>query len=666
MNLSGFIAKIKNIFNFPASSETSGLRNDQKMILNLRENGNKRPKLNQFKHIFKVLSHIEKKTIFSLALIIFFCLSFIAIIFINDHIITVPANSGEYIEGVIGSPRFLNPIFAQDNEVDYDLTKLIFSGLLKYDKNLKLMPDLAESYEISDDQTLYTFHLRKDVTWQKNGGNFNADDVIFTINAIKNNEYKSSLYGSLKSIEAIKIDDYTLTLKLKSPYAPFLNILTFGILPQNIWINIPSQNTALAEYNLKPVGAGMYEFFSLSKDKIGNIKSYTLIRNEEYYGVKPHIQKLIFKFYPDAESAYFALKSKEIQGVNFLPKHLRAELETNKNFNVESLQLPQYTAVFFNQEQNTILKDIKIRLALAMGIDKNNILTEALSNEGIAISGPILPGFIGYNPDLEKYEHNPQEANKILDDLGWAKINSDELIKNKKTELEKIKKEKEGFLAKLKEEKKEDTDSEAEKLQEEIDSLNQQESSLPEYDEQTFYRQKNNNLLALNLTTVNTENNFKVAESIKNYWKDLGVRTKLNIVEPKDIVADVIKTRNYDCLLYGEIIGADPDPYPFWHSSQNHYPGLNLAIFSDKEVDKLLEEARQTNDQQIRKDKYVHFQNILTKELPAIFLYSPTYSYILNKKIQGFDITNIYLPRDRFANVEDWYIKTRYTWKQTM
>lgn len=663
MNLDGFIAKIKNIFHFSVSSETSGLRNDQKMVLNLRENGNKRPKLNQLKHIFKVLSYIEKKIIFSLALAIFFCLGFIGIIFLNDHIITVPANTGEYIEGVIGSPRFLNPLFAQDNEVDYDLTKLIFPGLLKYDKNLKLTPDLAESYEINDGQTLYTFHLRKDVVWQKNNGVFTADDVIFTIDTIKNNEYKSSLYGALKSIEATKIDDYALTLKLKSPYAPFLNILTFGILPQTIWINIPSQNAALAEYNLKPVGAGMYEFSSLSKDKIGNLKSYTLTRNEGYYGQKPYIKKLTFKFYPDAESAYLALKSKEIQGVNFLPKHLRSELETNKNFNIESLQLPQYTAIFFNQEQNPILKDIKIRQALAMGIDKNNILTEALSNEGIAINGPILPGFIGYNPDLEKYEHNPQEANKLLDDSGWTKINSDELIKNKKTELEKAKKEKEDALEKLNgAQENENNDSEKEKLQGEIDSISQQENSLSEYAEQTFYREKNNNLLSLNFTTVNTENNFKVAESIKNYWKDLGVFATLNVVEPKDI-SDIIKARNYDCLLYGEIIGADPDPYPFWHSSQNQYPGLNLAIFSDKDVDKLLEEARQISDPQIRKDKYVHFQNILIKELPAIFLYSPTYSYILNKKVQGFDITNIYLTRDRFANIEDWYIKTRYAWK---
>jgi len=666
--------KIKNKFySFKKSKKVynNGIKNNQKLLFGLRKE--KYPKIKQFKYLFKILSVKEKRLILSLMAMIIGSACFIGFIFSSGHITIVPANTGEYAEGMVGYPQFINPIYAQVSDIDNDLSSLIFSGLLKYDKDLKLVPDLALSYEINADQKEYTFYLRKDVLWH-NGTHFFADDVIFTIDAIKKfSEYKKSpLYAAFKYIEVIRIDDYAVKFILPEPYAPFLNILTFGIIPENIWIEVPAQNATLAKYNIKPVGTGIYKFNSLTKDSIGNIKSYTLIRNDEYYGKKPYIEKITFKFYPDFESASMAVKGKEIQGISFLPKEFRQDIKDNKNYEIRSLNLPQYTTVFFNQEHNEILKNKNIRMALTQAINKKELLDEALSEEGILIDGPILPGFIGYNPKLQKYDYNPQEANKLLDDLDWDKISSEDFIKSEKEKIEKMIVEKEDKIKEDEEEEeadstdgedKEENKEEKDAINKEIEELKQKMADIEKYNEQNFYRKKDDAILSIFLTTVNNEDNIKIINEIKEYWKDIGVFAELKIVESQDIENDVLKNRDYDCLVYGEIIGSDPDPYPFWHSSQNKYPGLNLAIFSNEEVDKLLEDARQTIDLQKRKDKYIHFQNILVQELPAIFLYSPTYSYILNSKIKGFDVSKIFLPCDRFSNITDWYIETKRAWR---
>ena len=116
-------------------------------------------------------------------------------------------------------------------------------------------------------------------------------------------------------------------------------------------------------------------------------------------------------------------------------------------------------------------------------------------------------------------------------------------------------------------------------------------------------------------------------------------------------------------LLFGENLGSDPDPFPFWHSSQNEYPGLNLAIFSNKTVDQLLEDARKTSDWETRKKDYLQFQKIVAQELPAIFLYNQTYTYPQDSSVKGFDVKNISMPSDRFANLSEWYEKTKRIWK---
>lgn len=571
---------------------------DQKLITSLREK--KLPRGKQFKYISKVLSKKEKRIIQLLSGIIILSIVFLAYTFFSDNIITTPKHGGELTEGLVGSPLYINPILAQTNDVDLDLSRLLFSGLMKYNENLELVPDLAEKYDVSEDQKTYTFYLRQNVKWH-DGKPFSASDVVFTIQSIQDEEYKSPLYRTFKGVGIEKVDDFTVKFTLGESYAAFLNVLTVGIIPQHLWFDIPAINAKLSVYNQKPFGTGPYKFKSLIKESSGVIKAYTLEKNKDYYGKMPYIDKIIFKFYPEYLAALEALKNKNIESLGYLNKESIEQLEGKRKTTLFNVPLSQLTAVFFNEEKNQLLGDEEFRQALAYAIDKNKIVESVLKSQGQAIYGPILPGFLGFTEDIDKYEYNPQHAADILLDDGW--------------ELEG------EFL------KKDDTE------------------------------------LKITLTTVDQPENVKTVELIKTYWNNIGVNVDLQIIPRSQIEKDYIIPRNYEALLYGEIIGYDPDPYPFWHSTQRDHPGVNLTSYGNRKVDTILEEARQISNIEERSAKYQEFQTIIADDLPAVFIYNPTYTYPLSSKVKGVNIQRISVASDRFIGIENWYIKTKKSLK---
>jgi len=571
---------------------------DKKLVFSLAKK--RLPAVNQWKYLKNSLSPKERFIINTSLTVLVICLLFLGLRFIQRHVYFLPEDGGKYVEAMVGTPKYVNPILCQTNDVDHDLVKLIFSSLIQYDNKGQLTLDLAERYEISEDQKTYTIYLKKNIKWH-DGENLNANDILFTIETIQEPEFSSPLYYNLKGITSEKVDDYTLKLTLKEPFSPFLSILTFGILPQHLYMDILPENFSLLEYNLKPVGSGPFKFKALTRDSLGNIKSYTLEKNEEYYSDKPYLDNLIFRFYSDMETAVEALKNKNVEGISYISKEYEEKLPAKININYYHLPLPQYTAVFFNTKNN-ILKNKEVRQALALASDREKILAEILKGKGEIIDGPILKGYLGYHPEIKKYNLNVTEAEKILEDAGWKK-------------------------------------NEAGK------------------------RFKNNEELKFTLTTIDQTDYTEAAAILKESWEKIGFTVELNIVENERIQKEVIKPRNYDALLYGEIIGYDPDPYPFWHSSQERDPGLNLSIYFNKQIDKVLEQARVTNDINERTLKYVEFQNLLADELPAIFLYTPYYTYGLSKKVKGFGSERIVSPQDRFSSLKSWYIKTRWAWK---
>lgn len=513
----------------------------------------------------------------------------------------IPKFGGEYIEGVSGQPLHINPLLAQSNDIDSDLSEIIYSGLLKYDENGNLVKDLAESYEISDDKLTYTFHLKQNALWH-DGEKLTAKDVAFTINLLSNPSYKSPLRSNWQGIGTDIVDDYTLNFKISTPFVGFLSNLTFGILPEHIWGSVEPEKFALTQLNLEPIGSGPYKYDSLQKDNNGNIFSYKLISNPDYFDDKPYISKLTFNFYSDDDKIIEAYNRKEIMGISGLTSKNISSLKLPQSTLVHSLEMPRYFAVFINQTRSVPLANDEVRLAMAYSTNRDELIEKVLNKNGRPVYSPILPGMLGYDENLDRRDFNLDKANQILDDSGW-------------------KKGEDGI------------------------------------------RGKNGTPLEFTLTTTQWDELAQTAQILKDQWEKIGAKVNISILPISDIQQNYIRPREYDALLFGQVLGSDPDPSSFWHSSQKKDPGLNLSLFGDDTTDKLIDDGRKEFDPEKRAEIYRNFQAKLNQEIPAIFLYSPDYIYPINKSVQGISIRNLISPSQRFSDVNKWFIKTKRIWK---
>jgi len=594
------------------------------------------PSAKQLKYISRFYSDKERlitKIAFSFILVAVIMLG--GDLYLN-HIVVQPAAGGEYVEAVVGAPTYINPLFAQTNDIDQDISQLVFSGLMRLNEFGQLVGDLAESYTIDETQTTYTFTVREGIKWHDNEP-LTAHDVLFTVQSIQDQNFKSPLYITFKNVKARALDDRTITFTLPEPFAPFLSVMTFGILPKHLWQEIDPSHAILAELNLKPIGSGPYQFHSLVKDKKGNIREYRLKRSDDYFLDGPFIENITFKFFPSIAEARGALEQGNVDGLGFLPQNSGYDTTStggNSTVQEHTLALPQYTALFFNQGSNAALSELAVRQALALATSKHSIIETVFGGKADPVHAPILPGMVGYDPELPTILFDPAKAEQVLDKAGWIRVEPE-------------------------------PDDEGEHADTTLTP--NPAFGLANSENQPYTRVKNVKKgtttevvpLEITLTTIQRDENIAVAEIIRDLWQSIGVNVSLSIVEPGKIQKEVIKPRAYEVLLFGQILGRDPDPYPFWHSSQANDPGLNLALYANKDTDKLLEEARQTTDREARQEKYRAFQQKLAEEVPAVFLYSLKYTYLLPKSIQGFETLRINQPDDRFSTVQNWYIKTK-------
>ena len=518
---------------------------------------------------------------------------------------SVPELGGEYSEGVLGQPRFINPVLAQTNDADRDLVQFIYSSLFKYDGQGNLIPDLVEECSIGEDNVTYNITLKKDVLWHDNEL-LTVNDVIFTIKTIQDPEYKSPLRSIWQGIQIEKIDEFTIQFKLNNVYVNFLHNLTISIMPRHLWAGISASNFPLAQYNLKPIGSGPYKFKEFNKNEDGNIESMKFVYNENYYLTEgPFIKKLNIFFYRNQDSLIKAYQKRQIDGLSFLSP--QNELEVRNSINIHNINLPIYYSVFFNQTKSKPLADRNVRLALSYATNKEEIIEKVLNGKGEQVNSPLLSNWPNYTSEIDIYDFALEHAQNILEENGWKDTDEDGIrqktINDEDTKLE----------------------------------INLVASDWPEF-EQT-------------------------AEILKEQWGKVGAQVNLEIIESIDIQQEYLRPRNYQALLFGEVLGADPDPFAFWHSTQKKDPGLNVAFYENKEVDKLLEDARQTIEQEKRTEKYAEFQKILIEDVPAVFLYSPTYLYPVNKKIKGIEIEKLAQPSFRFSQIENWHINTKRVWK---
>ncbi len=522
----------------------------------------------------------------------------------------VPSYGGSFSEGIIGSPKHINPLLIQNTDADKDLVNLIFSGLMKYDEKGKIITDLADSYTVSDDGLVYTFKLKSNLKWQ-DGEPLTSDDVVFTIITAQNSDYGSSQRILWQGVDVSKTDSQTVVFNLKNKYAQFIANTTLGILPKHIWENIKPSGFALSDTNIKPIGSGPYKFSKIRRDTSGNIKSYELVSFDKYNLGKPYISKITLNFYNSEADLIKAYNSNEVESLSAISAAKLKDIRFLGQLKLKKLKLPRYFAIFFNQNHSKPLGDKNVRSALANATDKQSILKDLLSGNAEVADSPMLPGIIDLPDSVTKYPFDIELAKKTLDSAGWTYSDQDK-IREKSAPVPKSKKEKQGEPTKLE----------------------------------------------IKLTTSDWPELVSVANQIKKQWEQLGITVNLEIL-PIPQLQQAIKERDYDALLFGEVIATEPDPFSFWHSSQKREPGLNLALYDNKDADKLLEDARLTLDRSARMSKYDDFQKIVAKDIPAIFLYSPDFLYAQPSKIKGNTTYLISTPSDRFDTVNNWYIDTK-------
>ena len=429
-----------------------------------------------------------------------------------------------------------------------------------------------------------------------------SDDVIFTINLVKDAKYQSPLRNTWQGVKAEKIDDWKLTLKLSVEYEPFLENATIGIMPKHIWEQVLPQNFLLTQLNSKPIGFGPYQLTKITKSAAGKIKSMEFSPNDKYYE-KANISTILLRFYETQDDLISAFKRREIDGFS-LNSPLEKDLVKSRSVSFYNLKLPRYFGVFFNQNKSKALSDLEVRKALEMSTDKNRIVEEILKNEAEVQNGPFPYGLLEIKDPVILYPFDFAKAGEILDKAGWKAGASG--IREKKLKGD-----------------------------------------------------KTATSLEFTLTTTDWPELTQVASLLQSDWGKIGVKVNLDIVPVSAVQTQSIRPRQYEALLFGEVLTLNPDPFSFWHSTQRKDPGLNLAVYSNKKVDGLLETARQAEDPEIKAAKYAEFQKIIVSEIPAIFLYSPNYIFALPPKIKGMNTQAINTPSQRFENINKWYIATK-------
>ncbi len=661
------------------------------------------PRFSQWKQIFRVLKRGEKITLLVFFVLAIGSLGFLINDFYVSHTKVVPAFGGVYTEGVVGQPRFINPIYGETDDIDRTLIDLVYSGLQTYNKDGNIINDLANDYKISGDGKTYTFNLKNNIFWS-DGQPLTADDIIFTIKTIQNSDYKSPLRANWIDVNVQKISETSLSFNLKQPYNSFLENCTLKIIPKHIWQNISPENFALSSYNLQPVGSGPFAFFNLAQTNTGFIQTLNLTSNRRYYANPSFLTGITFKFYEKTADLIASANARQIDGFSpananqnnaSLQKTIRQGFSTQPSFSTYSLQLPRYFAVFFNNQKTSLFFDANIRQALTHAVNKTELaqtVADQTKTKPSIVDSPVLPEFYGYQTPVNLYGFDITRSNALLDKSGFTK--NDQGLRQKTTskkpafqfksylkigskgnEVTQL----QACLARLSESFKSSlstetngtfgtgTENAVTEFQKKYLSSTKPTGETgvgtrQELNKQCVTPTSNVQPLQITIVTINQPELVLVANMLKNYWQTVGVTITVNAVSISEL-KPIIKNRNYDALLYGETLGMQPDLYPFWYSSQKQDPGLNLSEYENKTVDQLLKDARQTQDPAVKKQKLEQLQTQIIKDAPALFLYNPDYSYWVSKQVQGIDTTKIVDPAKRFENIVNWYLQTKRVWK---
>ncbi|HQQ87447.1 MAG TPA: peptide-binding protein [Smithellaceae bacterium] len=498
-----------------------------------------------------------------------------------------PAAYGDIIvRGDIGDASNLIPILASDS-ASHSIAGLIYNGLVKYDKDMNIVGDLAESWDISDDGLVITFHLRKGVKWH-DGKPFTAKDVLYTYQVTVDPKTPTAYAGDfLKVKKAEVLDDYTFRVTYDKPFAPSLISWSSAVLPRHLLEGQDITKSSLARH---PVGTGPYLFKEwLAGQKI------VLVSNADYFEGRPYVDGHVTRIIPDMATMFLELRARNIDMMGLTPLQYTRQTENNlfrQSFDKYRYLAFAYTYLGYNLK-HPFFADKRVRQAISYAINKEEIISGVLLGLGKPATGPYKPGTWAYNENVKTYSYNPQKARELLRAAGWTKTNND------------------GFLEK---------------------------------DGRPFTFEL--------VTNQGNETRQKCAEIIQRQLKEVGIDVKIRILEWAAFINDFINKRRFEAVILGWTIPLDPDAYDVWHSSKTAPEELNFISYKNPEVDALLEKARSTFDQKLRKKYYDRFQEILVEDQPYTFLYVPDELVIISKRFRGIEPAPIGLSH----NFIKWYV----------
>ncbi|MDP2629629.1 MAG: peptide ABC transporter substrate-binding protein [Candidatus Harrisonbacteria bacterium] len=456
---------------------------------------------------------------------------------------------------------------------------------------------LAEEITGSEDGKEWTVVLKENLRWS-DGEVLSVDDVLFTIALTQNRELASPLLASWKDVKTERVDDRTLVIKIPSTYAYFHHTLEgFRPLPQHIFSRIAPSNIRLSEYNTTPIGSGPYAVKSVERKSDGQIELIVFQSNPYYAGGEVYIDRFNVRFFSQFKDAFALLNRGVLSGLG--GARIDHIEKNTKNISVYDYQIPRYYSIFFNQSAHEGLKDEAVRQALRAATDKKTIAKSLFGSYVQIIDGPLPEYIEGYDASVLKEKLSSSGAKKALEEAGWEQI--DDIWKKDNIELK------------------------FELIVPEIDFL------------------------------------VETAQQLAQQWGKIGIVVETIVLSPTDINEEIIKTRNYQMLLFGNILRGNADIFSFWHSSQRFHPGLNLALYQNEDIDEALLESRSTLDEQERAKTLSLIQSQIHSDIPAIFLYSPDYIYLVNENVRGIQSDIITSPSNRFDGVSGWHLETKRT-----
>lgn len=563
----------------------------------------------KFNRIFLNLSLIER--IFIVIAIAVFAFSSILMLWqVNNYfLVEVPARGGVILEGVIGTPRAINPLLADDSsEADKDLTILIYSGLLKATPNGDLVHDLAQSYNISENGLVYEFTLKDDIYFH-NGEPVTAEDVAFTVKKAQDPLIKSPMAINWEGVIVEVLDSKKIKFTLPQPYSPFLENTTLGILPKHLWNELGPDQFEGSLLNFEPIGSGPYKIKKIKRGSNGLPIHYELKAFNKYALGEPNITNIFIRFYFNEKELIDAFEKGHVENINSISPE--TALSVGGNSNLKTATLTRIFGVFFNQNQASLFTNREVRRALDISLDKQRLVEEVLDGYGKPIHSPLPPKYSEISEEMEKNGESRQEridrARQILRNNGW--------------------------------------------ILDEVRNIWKKETGSNSWE------------LSFSIATSDANDLKKAAELIKEDWEELGASVNIEVFDLSDLKQNIIRPRKYDALLFGTLVGRDLDLFPFWHSSQRSDPGLNISSYVNAKADKILEDIRNEIDRSERIKKYHDFEELIAEDLPTVFAYSPEFIYLVPQKIKNVELDFLTAPDERFLGIHNWYIETNNVWE---